>query len=354
MSRSLPDALRSNADAFDPGKPNIAQITRKGQARRRRRALGGLGAGVLATLAVGLPLLLLRGLDRGTPDRQPAATGSAPIAFVDARHRIALMQADGTGAIQITNGHEPDAYQTKYGFSIDVNPQWSADGRHIYFLRRYGEAITSLCEVDASGEGFRVLIRDFPAQIFALSPDGRELAYGTSAYGHPSGVYVMATDGSDERRIARYPHLPNGVSIAWSPDGQSLAFVSWRYELWKVTIATGDLQRLSPYPVGGVVWAPSTSIAFGLYGGDPDHGAFPRWLHVWTMQPDGSSARRITGQGSWAPLGWSANTAQLLVERLNHRLDDDGLALMSAAGSQPKILDPDAGFGGASWRPGET
>jgi dipeptidyl aminopeptidase/acylaminoacyl peptidase len=159
----------------------------------------------------------------------------------------------------------------------------------------------------------------------------------------------MAVDGSAGRLVARFPHLPNGVPIAWSPDGSTLAFVSWRDQLWTVELSTGRRQLISSRRIETVSWAPSSQIAIGVLGPNRVNG-FPQWSQVWTVDSDGTGARRITDQGFWIPAGWSPDASQLLVGRLDRRLRDHGLGLVSATAAAPQILNPDADAAFAAWR----
>ncbi|MDE0357349.1 MAG: amidohydrolase family protein [Gammaproteobacteria bacterium] len=89
-----------------------------------------------------------------------------------------------------------------------------------------------------------------------LSPDGSEVAF--TALGR---LYVMDADGGAPRRI--------GADIegalfhpAWSPDGETIAAVSWLEpgggHLWTVPADDGDARRLSqaPHYVQAPVWSP--------------------------------------------------------------------------------------------------
>ena len=56
---------------------------------------------------------------------------------------------------------------------------------------------------------------------FALSPDGRKIAFGTNRDKNGE-IYVMNADGSGQRRLTRTSEFES--VIGWSPDGRKIAF----------------------------------------------------------------------------------------------------------------------------------
>lgn len=81
-----------------------------------------------------------------------------------------------------------------------------------------------------------------------FSPDGKEVAFGSSRDGHYE-IYVMKADGSDVRRLTRGPGM--SVRPAWSPDGRRIAFTSNRdgqYEIYVVNRDGSSLRRLTNHP----------------------------------------------------------------------------------------------------------
>ncbi|HDR3890873.1 TPA: PD40 domain-containing protein, partial [Bacillus cereus] len=57
------------------------------------------------------------------------------------------------------------------------------------------------------------------------SPDGQKIAFTSFRDGNPE-IYVMNTDGSNQTRITNSPG--NNIDPSWSPDGQKIAFTSTR------------------------------------------------------------------------------------------------------------------------------
>jgi hypothetical protein len=93
------------------------------------------------------------------------------------------------------------------------------------------------------------------------SPDGASIAFDSDRDGE-RGVYVSDVDGRNVRRVSGggFAAIPS-----WSPDGQTLAFVRAEpgqpdlWNLWTVTLATGETRRVTSYDDGqlwGASWFP--------------------------------------------------------------------------------------------------
>lgn len=109
-----------------------------------------------------------------------------------------------------------------------------------------------------------------------ISPDGRWVAYGVTPFSkreeHPtSAVWLVALAGSSPPRQLTAGQA-NDTSPRWSPDGQSLAFLSDRAtrgtaQLYVIAIDGGEARPLTPTknkrPVLGFKWSPDgQTIAF--------------------------------------------------------------------------------------------
>ena len=78
---------------------------------------------------------------------------------------------------------------------------------------------------------------------FALSPDGRSIAFTTSA--QDEDVFVARSDGSEVRQLTN--DAARDRHPAWSPDGKTIYFYSNRaggYQVWNIREErTGDTDR---------------------------------------------------------------------------------------------------------------
>lgn len=164
-----------------------------------------------------------------SPDGKFVAFAAGP----SGRMRIYVRQLAGGRTIQVTDGTGGDEHW----------PRWSPDGTRLSFER--GPAIYVVPALggtpkvlvgppepgpSVNGEG--ALSEEGPSYL-AWSPDGQRIAYAVGR-----GIDVRPVDGGALRRIATsdQPH-----SIAWSPDGSRLAFVLGNAAFVYAPYATGNI-----------------------------------------------------------------------------------------------------------------
>jgi dipeptidyl aminopeptidase/acylaminoacyl peptidase len=146
--------------------------------------------------------------------------------FVDTSHsHIFVVPADGGTPRQLTDG--------EWNHS---GPRWAPDGSEIFFSSfREEEADWMWRESEvyavsvASGNIRQLTTRRGPDSGPVPSPDGRLIAYqgqdwSTDTYVE-NGLYVMAADGSNPRRIAGELGRSLG-NLTWAPDGSGIYFNS--------------------------------------------------------------------------------------------------------------------------------
>ena len=156
---------------------------------------------------------------------------------------LAVMSADGSNMRRLTGSPNKD-------------PDWSPDGREIVFVR--GANLSSAAAVnddvfvlDVASGATRPLVRTPPGTYEgapAWSPDGSRVAFvrtnvAFSGIGGTAGIYVVNRDGSGERLVREYQlSLDAPHSLAWSPDGTTIAFET-SASLECVSISALDVRR---------------------------------------------------------------------------------------------------------------
>ena len=104
-----------------------------------------------------------------------------------------------------------------------------------------------------------------------FSPDGRQIAFVVQEHTLAKGttnaeIYVMRADGSDVRKMTNNPAAD--THPRWSPDGQSILFLSTRSngsQAWLLPADGGEPRQLTDFSagVGNPIWSPDgTTIAF--------------------------------------------------------------------------------------------
>lgn len=170
--------------------------------------------------------------------------------------------------------------------------------------------------VGLDGSGYQVLDPDHGGPR-ALSPDGSAIAYG--GYDAPGAIYRWGS-GVEPFDPTMYGVPASKILVpAWSPDGQSLAWLvagdlegdggyKTGLAVFDLAAKTGTLMHVFE-PAGGgslpldVAWSPDGAwIAFVTFGEPPASGRAP---NLWVIHPDGSDEMYV-GEGLnpvWSPDG---------------------------------------------------
>jgi len=264
-----------------------------------------------------------------------AEVGYEKIAFMsdrDGKREIYVMNADGTGQINLTNNPATDEYPAwspdggKIAFQSDrdgnreiyvMNPDgtgqtnvsnnpatdgcahWSPDGRKIGFQSDRDDN-SEIYVMNADGSGQTRLTTDLGSHACPVwSPDGQKIAFFSDRDGN-NEIYVMNADGTGETNLTS--NWADERVPAWSPDGRKIAFYSSRDGRWEVYVMNTDgtgQTNLTNHPASDAVpaWSPDgRKIAFQ----STRHGNY----QVYVMNPDGSDVRQLTNNGAYD--GWPA------------------------------------------------
>lgn len=148
-------------------------------------------------------------------------------------------------------------------------PAISADGRTIVFERDFGiwkldtaSGKAALVEISPrgapAGTGVQHLVINGGFQDFALSPDGKKIAFTS----HGEVFAASASDGGDALRITRTP-APE-AHLTWAPDSMRIVYVSGRNgndQLYLYDFRTGqETQLTSAGPDGAPQFSPDGKL----------------------------------------------------------------------------------------------
>jgi TolB protein len=220
-----------------------------------------------------------------------------------------VMDADGGNVRQLTDTPEVSEHDAA----------WSPDGRHIAYSgqprspmaadgTRQDRQPAQIWIIDADGSNARALTSGSSRNMSpAWSPDGSTIVFVSDRHADIDmnligtdegdlGIYVMERDGSNIRRLTE--DAATGVSPAWSPDGQwiAFAFAAGRDDKAQIYVINPDgsnQRRLTndPPASGRPTWSPDgREIAFNC------GPAFGQWskFEICVIRADGSGFRTLT------------------------------------------------------------
>jgi dipeptidyl aminopeptidase/acylaminoacyl peptidase len=277
--------------------------------------------------------------------------GGAHAAFPGQAGKIALRSTAGPSFEQLITVYENGGGSTIVAPGYALDPAWSADGGRVAFAD--GED-GDIWVVDEDGSDLAQLTNAGLNRSPTWSPDGTKIAFERcEAQPSPSGIYVMASDGTG------VTHLGPGRHPAWSPNGTKLAFSkgpSGCYQddfylggaLWTMNPDGGGAVELLAQPSADasfvdIEWSPDgTRLAFTNWiSVDRELNPMGRYREVHVVSSDGTGHARLTPeQGDFGNPAWSPDGFSILIDSPSNlwKMRPDGSLLESL---QINGVDPD-------------
>jgi hypothetical protein len=136
-------------------------------------------------------------------------------------------------------------YEPQPASTINRAPDWSPDGTQIVFRAAQGLSVMSV-----DGKTSFALTDDAYDTTPVWSPDGTQVAFVHRQHDHWE-IYVVDVNTGRQTRLTDTPldssGVPaNSVSAAWSPTGQSLAFLTDRTGKWEIWVMNADRSNQRP------------------------------------------------------------------------------------------------------------
>ena len=232
----------------------------------------------------------------------------------------------------------------------DQDFRWSPGGGRMAFVsHRDGNPKIYLMGSDGSNQT-RVTSTEVEEQVGDWSPDGVWLVFYKSGNEEERGLWLRNPDGVNLVRLTTEPDS----HPVWSPNGEHIAFIrtvednddiyvvsklkngTWQDDTELTRLTQHQAQDISP------VWSPdSNTIAFVSYRDDN--------AEIYTMGQDGSKQRRLTsnGAGDLAPV-WSPDGKRIAF--VSYLYGPGEIFVMGADGStQLRMTNNDAEDHSPDW-----
>lgn len=212
----------------------------------------------------------------------------------------------------------------------EVAPAVSPGGTRIAYEFDYDILVMNI-----DGSGRQQLTDDFDdgwERDISWSPDGQTLAFMSDRLGEFQ-LFTMSADGSTAPVRVSVGLTSVDFEYGWSPDGSELVFAAWDSgsQTQQLYRAAPDGTGLAPVPTGTPwpnepSWSPDGARLAFLDDGD-----------VWLADADGSDATDVTSDGTErSELAWSPSGDRILY--LQGAADWKGLTVMDADGSNQTIV----------------
>jgi Tol biopolymer transport system component len=210
-------------------------------------------------------------------------------------YQVAL---DGSDLVQLTDNPAHDVY--------DMEPAWSVDGKIAFTARVDGWWEVFVLGTDAPSP---TQLTDFGADSWSLawSPDGRSLVFVSNLTGDDE-IYLVTLEDGMPVNLTKRPDANDFLPV-WSPGDQQIAFVSDRAGV------EGAIQELEQ--------------------------------DIFVMAPDGSGVIRLTdAEGRDTSPNWSPDGRKIAF--VSERDGNFEVYVMNADGGEPVRLTQSAGY---EWSP---
>ena len=200
-----------------------------------------------------------------------------------------VFSSQRAGSTQRLYTMRADGQDVQGGDVMGAGPVWSPDGlRYVFVSLIDGDG--EICVVNADGTGF-LQLTDNACGDFEPTwlPDGDHIGWSSGLSGN-ADIYVMQANGTnfvqltDEPSIEAYPN--------WSPDGSRIVFCSDRSGAWEIYVMDADGDNVCQLTDtdkfnGTPRWSPDgTRIVFqSNRDGDSE---------IYVMDADGGNVRQLT------------------------------------------------------------
>ena len=270
-----------------------------------------------------------------TPNTRPRPTPPPPSAR---KFTLAFTKWDG-GKHSVWTANL-DGTNQKFLLEYAASPSWSPDGKQLAFFGEQGidhqpatgSGTDGIWKMNADGSAPVQLLPEGTAHTVAWSPDGQIIAFDGARGGPERRIYFINPDGAPQ------PFEALGEHPSFSPDGRQLVVKVCRPEcgLWIENPDDAEPRQLTTEGSDGLpAWSPNgKKIAFSRnVDGNVD---------IYTINPDGSGLQRLTtAAGNDSVPAWTPDSRQIVFR--STRNGKWQIFIMNADGSNQRVIVDDVG-----------
>lgn len=281
---------------------------------------------VVCVVAIALALTLLKNPNRtfasrltGLQSEKLSSTGNTAGATISPDGKLLAYSTREAGKPviwlrQLLTGRTlqivPPSDQTIAGLNF------SRDGEYLYCLHVQGMGFMDVTRISILG-GTPTKFLSNVHSGFTFSPDETRVAFGRMENGI-SSILMANADGSGEQLLFSATKGTSITSLAWSPDGNSIAYITAKYpsrapgfSIREHDLASGSERELTDFRwnhLEGLMWLPDKSglIASG-------NGLAGEIHQIWLIGLPGGNAKQITsGTATLGLRGATSDFSKLL------------------------------------------
>jgi Tol biopolymer transport system component len=215
-----------------------------------------------------------------------------------------------------------------------IMPAVAASTNQIAFARSLHDV--DIFEFRPSSAAVRVVGSTFLESGFALSPDGRRLAFSSGRSGQSTHIWIANRDGSKIRQLTDGPGVFQG-SPRWSPDGRRIAFDARSeggFTIWVIDADGGKPEPITNTKRQQVVptWSRDGRWIY-FAAGEWEPYSFA----IWRVPSSGGPAQRMTSDGTGRLALETADGTRLIYQAADA---DSALMVVPVTGRSSRQLVP--------------